>query len=35
MELMGEWNWWLPKGLERRLPNTEFESSSEPEPAKA
>jgi RND superfamily putative drug exporter len=35
MELMGRWNWWLPGALERRLPHTEFESPSEPEPAKA
>lgn len=26
MELMGEWNWWLPKWLDRRLPNADFES---------
>ncbi|MHA2276208.1 MAG: MMPL family transporter, partial [Candidatus Kariarchaeaceae archaeon] len=21
MKLLGEWNWWLPKWLEKRLPN--------------
>jgi RND superfamily putative drug exporter len=26
MEMMGEWNWWLPKWLDRRLPNADFES---------
>src|SRR3954449_7157608 len=26
MELMGEWNWWLPKWLDKRLPNADFES---------
>ena len=28
MELMGRWNWWLPKPLARILPRTELESSS-------
>ena len=27
MELMGKWNWWLPKPLARILPSTAFESS--------
>jgi uncharacterized membrane protein YdfJ with MMPL/SSD domain len=27
MELMGEWNWWLPKRLDRILPDMDFESS--------
>jgi RND superfamily putative drug exporter len=27
MELMGEWNWWLPKWLDRILPDMDFESS--------
>src|SRR4051812_29937179 len=27
MELMGDWNWWLPKWLDRRLPRMDFESS--------
>jgi uncharacterized membrane protein YdfJ with MMPL/SSD domain len=37
MELMGEWNWWMPKPLARILPQTDFESSGTPEdiPAKA
>jgi uncharacterized membrane protein YdfJ with MMPL/SSD domain len=33
MELMGDWNWWLPKWL-NWLPNMDFESSgTKPEPA--
>jgi uncharacterized membrane protein YdfJ with MMPL/SSD domain len=41
MELMGDWNWWLPKSLDRILPDMDFESSGppkaepEPEPALA
>ena len=31
MQLMGEWNWWLPKWLDRRLPDMDFESSEAPE----
>jgi RND superfamily putative drug exporter len=31
MELMGEWNWWMPKPLARILPQTDFESSGRPE----
>jgi uncharacterized membrane protein YdfJ with MMPL/SSD domain len=26
MEMMGRWNWWLPKPLARLLPSTDFES---------
>jgi RND superfamily putative drug exporter len=33
MELMGRWNWWLPKRLDRVLPHTDFERS--PEAARA
>jgi RND superfamily putative drug exporter len=33
MELMGKWNWWLPKRIDRVLPHTDFDRS--PEPAKA
>jgi uncharacterized membrane protein YdfJ with MMPL/SSD domain len=29
MELMGKWNWWLPKPLERVLPKTSFEQLPE------
>jgi uncharacterized membrane protein YdfJ with MMPL/SSD domain len=29
MELMGDWNWWLPKFLDRLIPNLDFESSPE------
>ena len=32
MEIMGEWNWWLPKWLDRILPHTSFEGGAEPEP---
>jgi RND superfamily putative drug exporter len=39
MELMGDWNWWLPKWLDRILPDMDFESSgggaAEEEPALA
>jgi uncharacterized membrane protein YdfJ with MMPL/SSD domain len=41
MELMGDWNWYLPKWLDRILPDMDFESSAppagpaEPEPALA
>jgi RND superfamily putative drug exporter len=30
MEIMGEWNWWLPKWLDRILPHTDFEAGGEP-----
>ena len=30
MELMGDWNWWMPKWLDRRLPDLDFESSGPP-----
>jgi uncharacterized membrane protein YdfJ with MMPL/SSD domain len=39
MELMGKWNWWLPKSLDRILPDVDFESdhlsetTEEPTPA--
>jgi RND superfamily putative drug exporter len=33
MELMGRWNWWLPKRIDRVLPHTDFERA--PGPAKA
>jgi uncharacterized membrane protein YdfJ with MMPL/SSD domain len=26
MELMGDWNWWLPRRLDRILPRADFES---------
>ena len=32
MELMGDWNWWLPKSLDRILPHADFETD-EGEPA--
>jgi uncharacterized membrane protein YdfJ with MMPL/SSD domain len=36
MEIMGRWNWWLPKPLARVLPNTDFEGrSAERAPAQA
>jgi RND superfamily putative drug exporter len=35
MALMGDANWWLPKWLDRRLPDMDFESAgTEPEPQK-
>ena len=30
MAIMGRWNWWLPRGLERVLPRAEFEGRAEP-----
>ena len=38
MEIMGRWNWWLPKRLARVLPRTDFESrpaAGERAPARA
>jgi RND superfamily putative drug exporter len=28
MEIMGRWNWWLPKGVDRVLPHAGFEGRS-------
>jgi uncharacterized membrane protein YdfJ with MMPL/SSD domain len=25
MELLGKWNWWMPRRLERALPRASFE----------
>jgi RND superfamily putative drug exporter len=33
MELLGDWNWWLPKPLARILPRRSFERTPEPAPA--
>jgi uncharacterized membrane protein YdfJ with MMPL/SSD domain len=33
MELMGKWNWWLPKRIDRALPHTDFDRA--PNAAKA
>jgi hypothetical protein len=27
MEIMGAWNWWMPKSLARIVPRARFESS--------
>jgi RND superfamily putative drug exporter len=35
MEMMGDWNWWLPKWLDKRLPNADFDSDHEAEPERA
>ena len=35
MEVMGRWNWWLPRPLERVLPHTDFEGAAKREPARA
>jgi putative drug exporter of the RND superfamily len=32
MRLMGDWNWWLPKWLDRLLPKVSVEESLEPPP---
>ncbi len=34
MRLMGTWNWWIPKWLDRILPKVSIEAAPEPEPAK-
>jgi uncharacterized membrane protein YdfJ with MMPL/SSD domain len=34
MEIMGDWNWWLPRPLDRVLPDADFEASDAP-PARA
>ena len=33
MQLMGDWNWWIPKWLDRVLPDMDFESSIRPQHA--
>jgi uncharacterized membrane protein YdfJ with MMPL/SSD domain len=33
MELMGDWNWWLPRRLDRILPRADFESDPSEAPA--
>ena len=33
MEIMGRWNWWLPKRVDRLLPHAGFEGRSGREPA--
>jgi putative drug exporter of the RND superfamily len=35
MEIMGRWNWWLPKRLARVLPRTDLERGAERAPARA
>jgi len=36
MEIMGRWNWWLPRPLDRLLPDADFEGSGvKPQPAGA
>jgi uncharacterized membrane protein YdfJ with MMPL/SSD domain len=35
MEMMGDWNWWLPKWLDKRLPNADFESDTVAESERA
>jgi RND superfamily putative drug exporter len=32
MELMGKWNWWMPKALDRVLPHADFETDMPSEP---
>jgi uncharacterized membrane protein YdfJ with MMPL/SSD domain len=34
MELLGDWNWWLPKPLARILPRSSFEQAPEPTAAR-
>jgi uncharacterized membrane protein YdfJ with MMPL/SSD domain len=34
MELLGDWNWWLPRPLARLLPDASFESAPASEPAR-
>jgi RND superfamily putative drug exporter len=33
MALLGSWNWWIPRWLDRRLPHLELEPSAPPAPA--
>jgi RND superfamily putative drug exporter len=35
MELLGKWNWWLPRPLARVLPRATFERAPAPERAPA
>jgi RND superfamily putative drug exporter len=35
MEIMGRWNWWLPKRVDRVLPHAGFEGSADRAPARA
>jgi RND superfamily putative drug exporter len=35
MELMGDFNWWLPKSLDRVLPDMDFESDTTPDEDRA
>jgi RND superfamily putative drug exporter len=35
MELLGDWNWWLPKALDRVMPDMDFESSGAAEQREA
>jgi uncharacterized membrane protein YdfJ with MMPL/SSD domain len=35
MEIMGKWNWWLPRPLARILPEADFEGSGRDAPARA
>jgi RND superfamily putative drug exporter len=35
MEIMGRWNWWLPRSLATRLPRARFESSGRADEAAA
>jgi RND superfamily putative drug exporter len=35
MELLGEWNWWFPRWLDRLLPRLNVEGEMEPLPTKA
>ncbi|HEX2071596.1 MAG TPA: MMPL family transporter [Thermoleophilaceae bacterium] len=30
MEIMGDWNWWLPRPLDRVMPDADFEASETP-----
>jgi RND superfamily putative drug exporter len=32
MRLLGDWNWWIPRWLDRILPNVTLEGAPEPEP---
>ena len=33
MELLGEHNWWIPRWLDRILPNIQIEGTPDPSPA--
>jgi RND superfamily putative drug exporter len=35
MKLMGDWNWWMPRWLDRVLPRIALETEGDAEPAES